>query len=69
MKEIGRALSKYSEIIYYSHYPITLIAAITLVSKIFPNYSLVNYFTIPLLAVMFSVGMKVVFDKIKRQFL
>lgn len=69
MKEIGGTLSKYSDIIYYSHYPITLIAAIALVSKIFPNYSLVNYFIIPLLAVMFSVGMKVVFDKIKKQLL
>ena len=69
MKEIGGALSKYSEIVYYSHYPITLIAAITLVTKIFPNYSLGNYFAIPLLAVMFSVGMKMVFDKIKKIFL
>lgn len=59
------ALSKYSEIIYYSHYPITLIVSITLVSKILPTYSLVNYFTIPLLAVILSIGMKMIFDKIK----
>lgn len=65
----GRALSKYSEIIYYSHYPITLIAAITLVTKIIPDYSLVNYFIIPLLAVMFSVVIKMVYEKIKKQLL
>lgn len=64
----GRALSKYSEIIYYSHYPITLIAAITLVTKIIPDYSLVNYFIIPLLAVMFSVVIKMVYEKIKNSF-
>ena len=62
-------MSKYSEIIYYSHYPITLIAAITVVSKILPNYSLVNYFVIPLFAVMLSMMINIVFDKIKKQLL
>lgn len=65
VKKMGVALSKYSEIIYYSHYPITLIVAISFVSKILPNYTLVNYFAIPLLAIMLSMTMKILYDKIK----
>lgn len=65
-RKIGIALSKYSEIIYYSHYPITLIVAIAVVSKVLPNYSLFNYFIIPLFAVMLSMGMKIIYDKIKK---
>ena len=66
VQKIGGTLSKYSEIIYYSHYPITLIVAISLVSKMLPNYTLLNYFIIPIFAVILSMSIKILFDKIKK---
>ena len=49
------SLGKYSTVIYYSHYPLTLIVAFKIVGLILPCYSLINYFIIPLLAVLLSI--------------
>lgn len=50
-------MSKYSEIIYYSHYPLTLIVSIKILTIMLPDYSIINYITIPVFAVLMSIGL------------
>ena len=57
-------LSKYSKILYYSHYPITLILAIKIVSWVMPIYTMLNYIVTPVLAAMLSIVLQMVLDKL-----
>ena len=64
VKQTLMKLSKYSRIIYYSHFPITLILSIKIISWILPIYTMVNYIVIPILAALISIILQVLLEKI-----
>lgn len=63
IKEKLSNFAKYSTIVYYSHYPITLIIAIKATNTILPYYSLINYIIIPLVASVLSIVLKEMYNK------
>lgn len=57
-------LGKFSKFIYFSHYPITLILSIKIISALLPEYSMQNYVVIPILAVIISVVIQITLKKV-----
>ena len=57
-------LGKFSKFIYFSHYPITLILSIKIISALLPEYSMLNYVVIPILAVIISVVIQITLKKV-----
>lgn len=49
------SLSKYSTMIFYSHFPLTLILAIKMIGLFSDNYSIATYFITPFIAVFLSI--------------
>lgn len=60
------SLSKYSTIIYFSHYPISLIVAIKLINILHINNTILTYFITPIIAAMISIIILEIYQTIKR---
>lgn len=59
-------LSKYSTIIYFSHYPISLIVAIKLINILHINNNIFAYFITPIIAAFISIVILEIYQTIKR---
>lgn len=60
------SLNKYSTIIYFSHYPISLILAIKIINILHINNSLLTYLITPFIAAIISIIILKIYQTIKR---
>ena len=60
------SLSKYSTIIYFSHYPISLILAIKIINILHIDYNIILYFVTPFLAAIISIMIGEIYNIIKK---
>lgn len=60
------SLSKYSTIIYFSHYPISLIVAIKFINILHINNAILTYFITPIIAAIISIVILEIYQRIKR---
>lgn len=63
---IFASLSKYSTIIYFSHYPISLILAIKIINILPITYSIFTYLITPFIAAIISIIILEIYQTIKR---